>query len=252
MLYGMYLSTGGMMQLRHRLDVIANNMANVETTGFKRDQVFFKTRAAESAKSPGLARYGSALLQGIGGGALVSPTLTEFAQGEVEMTGNKLDVCLKGQGFLEVRVGNETRYTRDGHLTLDKDGLLITADDGYPVLNGDGQPIQVDPSQDIVIKADGQICQNGTPVAQLKVVQFDHLQALKKVGDNLYVNEAKAASHAAPANLIVGALERSSVDPVTELVAMIETQRAYEANAQMIRLQDGMLGTVINGLTQNM
>jgi flagellar basal body rod protein FlgG len=182
----------------------------------------------------------------------VSPTLTEFAQGEVEMTGNKLDVCLKGQGFLEVRVGNETRYTRDGHLTLDKDGLLITADDGYPVLNGDGQPIQVDPSQDIVIKADGQICQNGTPVAQLKVVQFDHLQALKKVGDNLYVNEAKAASHAAPANLIVGALERSSVDPVTELVAMIETQRAYEANAQMIRLQDGMLGTVINGLTQNM
>lgn len=251
MLYGMYLSTGGMMVERHRLDVIANNLANATTTSFKRDVAYFSARAVESMSSPSGSRYRHEVLDDLGGGTFVSPTYTEFAQGEVEETGRELDIYIKGQGFLEVQSGKETCYTRDGRLTTNDEGLLVTVDGGNAILNGEGQPIRLDRTRDIKIGFDGQINQGGQIVAQLKVVEFDNPHLLQKIGNSMYANPTQAPARAGTADLMTKALERSTVDPVTELVAMIETQRAYEANAQMIRLQDDTLGRVINGLTQN-
>jgi flagellar basal body rod protein FlgG len=250
-IYGMYLSTGGMLTQRHRLDVIANNMANVNTTSFKRDVAYFTTRPVESSATPGGFAYRHGGFDAIGGGTFVSPTYTEFAAGEVELTQRSLDVYIKGPGFLQVRKGDEVCFTRDGRLTISRQGFLATLEGELPVLNGAGQMIRLDESKAVEIKVDGLINQDGEVVGEIELVSFEQPGGLRKIGDSLYRNPGQVTPEAIPAQLVTGALERSTVDPVQELVAMIETQRAYEANAQMIRIQDQTLGRAISGLTQN-
>ena len=252
MLYGLYLSSAGMLVQRYQHEVIANNLANVNTTAFKRDVATFQSRAAESMTAPGGFRYRRPLLDRLGGGTFVSPTRTEFAQGEVEMTGRSLDVCLKGRGFFTVQNGQgEIFYTRDGRFALDGRGNLTMLDGENMVLDPSGQVIQLDRSSQVSIGGDGTISQEGQVAGRVAVVDFDNLHALRKTGKNLFASSGPKPVVAPSAQLVAGALERSAADPVRELIAMIEAQRAYEANAKMISLQDDTLGRVVNDLARN-
>jgi flagellar basal body rod protein FlgG len=231
----------------HQVDVIANNVANVGTTGFKRDIAVFQQRAAESQSSPALARYGNAILDGLGGGTWVNSSQTEFEQGDLDKTSSGLDVAVQGPGFLAVRTAaGQTAYTRDGHLTAET-GTLALVNNGATVLDGSGQPISVDPSQPVSISSDGTVAQGSGVVGQIATSGFANPRALQKIGNNLYTAPAGTAT-TGPTSLAVGMLEKSNVEPVTQLTAMIEAQRAYEANAQMIKLQDETLNLVVNNL----
>ena len=253
MLYGLYLSSAGMMVQRHRLDVIANNMANVNTTSFKRDVAVFRTRPVESASSAGGLRYREPVLDRVGGGTFVSPTYTEFAPGEVEVTDRALDVCIKGPGFLSVQDGDGPPcYTRDGRLTVNESDQLALAAGGRLVLDRSGRPVDVDRTKATTIGPDGTITQEGAVVGQLELTAFENPHVLRKVGENLYANPSGATGTPRRPDLIAGAIEKSTVDPVRELTGMIEAQRAYEANATLIRLQDRTLGQVINNLPRNL
>jgi len=248
-LYGLYLSTSGLMVQGHQVDVIANNVANVGTTGFKRDIAVFQQRAAESQTSPALARYGNAILDGLGGGTWVNSSQTEFEQGDLDKTNSGLDVAVQGRGFLAVKTtSGQTAYTRDGHLTT-QTGTLTLVTNGAAVLDASGSPITVDPTQPVSISSDGTVSQGNGTVGQIAVSDFANQRSLQKIGANLYTAPAGAAT-TATTNLGVGVLEKSNVEPVTQLTAMIEAQRAYEANAQMIKLQDQTLNMVVNNLAQ--
>ena len=252
MLYGLYLSSAGMLVQRHQHEVIANNMANVNTTAFKRDVATFRTRAVESQVAPGGFRYRHPVLDHLGGGTFVSPTYTEFAQGEVEITNRPLDVCLKGPGFFTVAdAQGRAFYTRDGRFALDGEGNLTTLDGEQKVLDSSGQVIQLDRTRMTSIGSDGTITQDGREVGRLEVVEFDNPNVLRKLGKNLFTNSGPEPVSKSAARVVAGALERSAADPVRELIGMIEAQRAYEANAQMISLQDQTLGRVVNDLARN-
>jgi len=252
-LYGLYLSATGMIVQRHQHEVIANNMANVNTTAFKRDVATFRLRAPESQSSASGMAYREPLLDRLGGGTFVNPTYTEFAQGEIEKTDRALDVCLRGPGFFTVRdAQGKTFYTRDGRFALERGtGRLTTLNGACMVLGATGQPIQVDPSRDVTISSDGVISQDGQAAGRLRVVDFEDRRALRKVGANRFEHSGVEPEHVRSPQVLAGALERSGADAVRELVSMIEAQRAYEANARMVTVQNETLGRVVNDLARN-
>jgi flagellar basal-body rod protein FlgG len=252
-LYGLYLSATGMIVQQHQHEVIANNMANVNTTAFKRDVATFRLRAPQSQSSVSGMAYRKPLLDGLGGGTLVSPTYTEFAQGEIEKTDRSLDVCLRGPGFFAVQdAQGKMFYTRDGRFALESGtGRLTTLDGSCLVLGDTGQPIQVDSSRDVTISSDGVISQDGQAAGRLRVVDFEDRRALRKVGANRFEHSGVEPEHVRSPQVLAGALERSGADAVRELVSMIEAQRAYEANARMVTVQNETLGRVVNDLARN-
>ncbi len=246
--YGLYLSATGVMANSHRQDVIANNLANAETTGFKRDLPLFQERLTEAQHRRALAGRSNLLLENLGGGLLISPTAIDHSQGDLEETGRTLDVAIYGRGFLGVRQGSETLLTRDGRLMTDKQGFLITGGiNPAQVLDHQGNPIQLDPRLPVQIDDAGQISQGGEVRARLGLYTVADTRQLVKMGEGRFrATQPAAATAAAPGQIRSGFLERANVSPATELTQLIETQRQLEANANMIRYQDTMLGRLVN------
>jgi flagellar basal-body rod protein FlgF len=247
--YGLYLSATGVLANTYRQDVIANNLANSETVGFKRHLATFQERPTES-QSEGRPDLSDPMLDGIGGGFLVSPTRVDTTQGEMETTGNNLDAAIFGQGYFAVEDHGKTQLTRAGQFMLNRDGDLIMANaSGQRVLDVDGQPIQLPGliAARLEIGADGQITHEGQPVARLGLFDVPDPSKLMKKGGSLfdYPDLAKSLKPA-DAQLRSGAVERSNVDPTTELTQLMETQRALEANANMIRYQDTAMAKLVN------
>ena len=169
MIYGMYLSASGVVANSYRQDVISNNLANAETNGFKRDLATFYARPTE-AQVTGKTNRTNPLLEHIGGGILAMPTLIDSGQGDLEETGNNLDVAIQGKGFFTVSDGKTTKLTRDGRFITAADGTLVLATSrGQHVLNDAGQPIQLDPTKQTTIAEDGVVVQNGKPVNKIGV-----------------------------------------------------------------------------------
>ncbi|HLL87700.1 MAG TPA: flagellar hook-basal body protein [Tepidisphaeraceae bacterium] len=246
MLYGLYLSASGVMAASHKQDVVANNIANVETAGFKRDLALFMERPTE-AQAAGLGPSAShPMLERLGGGLLVAPTALDRTQGELEPTDSPLDVAIFGDGYLTVRdAQGRTRLTRDGRMMIDRGGNLVLPG-GQPVLDDKGKPITLDPTQVATIADDGTVQQSGQPVARLGFAVVDRAVPLRKAGGNLLSVDDPAALRPATPNVRAGFLERSNVDPTLELTSLIETQRMLEFNAKMISYQDQTLGRLIN------
>lgn len=248
MIYGLYLSATGVLTNSYRQDVIANNLANSETVGFKRDLALFHERLTEARQRRLPPGSSDPLLELLGGGTLASPTQIDPAQGELEPTGNNLDLAIQGKGYFQVSLGGKKSLTRDGRFQVDSSGYLTLADSGgHRVLDPDGRPILLDSRLPTTIGTDGQITQGGKPVSRIGVFDVPDASRIDKLGGNLLsYPEMQKLAPAANATLRSEFVERANVDPATELSQLMETQRQLEANANMIRYQDQTLSRLVN------
>jgi flagellar basal body rod protein FlgG len=188
-----------------------------------------------------------AILERLGGGIAINPTLTDLKQGGLRTTSRPLDVALDGPGFLMVRDPRDgLALTRDGRLTLDGSGRLVTTSGGRPVLDDSGDEIMLDRSRPITIFEDGNVSQGNDPVAQIALVDAA-ARSLRKLSDGLYTTDALnvvARRSGLPplppssAKLVQSALEESAVDPVSELVGVMKSTRSFEAGTNLLRQQD--------------
>jgi flagellar basal-body rod protein FlgG len=235
--------------------VIANNLANVGTTGFKRDRADFATLAYQEQRVAGQASTGQtafAVGLNLGTGVQIQGTSRIETQGNLNPTGNTLDVALEGDGFFQVELpgGGQPAFTRAGNFTLSNDGTLVTSQ-GYALQ----PPVQVPAgAQSITIATDGTVSAitpgNAEPalLGQLSVASFINPAGLRAIGDNFLVETAASgpaelgfAGENGRGQIRQGMLEASNVNVVEELVGMIEAQRAYEINSKMVSAVDEML-----------
>jgi flagellar basal-body rod protein FlgF len=249
MLYGLYLSAAGVMTNSYRQDVIANNLANSETVGFKKDLATFRQRATGTKEMPAEAGYSNPLLDRIGGGTLADPTLVDTSQGDSEETGNPLDAAIQGPGFFAVDDHGTERLTRNGQFMINRAGTLIQSGGAnLPVLDIAGKPIQLDGTlaSQTEIERDGTIVQGNAPVARLGVVDVPNPTALRNEGATLFSYPDMTAVTASNSMVKGEFVEEANVDPATEMAALMDTQRQLEANANMIHYQDATLDKLVN------
>jgi flagellar basal-body rod protein FlgG len=254
MIRSLSIAKTGLDAQQTQLDVIANNLANVSTSGFKKSRAVFEDLMYQTLRQPGAqSSQQTQLPTGLQIGTGVRPVATEriFTQGNMQQTGNSLDVAINGQGFFQVLMPDGTTgYTRDGSLHQDSQGQLVTSS-GYPL-----QPAITIPAnaQSITIGSDGavSVTQPGstatTQVGSIQLANFINAPGLEGKGENIYVESASSGApttNAPGANGIgvvrQGYVETSNVNVVEELVNMIATQRAYEINSKAIQSSDQML-----------
>jgi len=247
MLYGLYLSAAGVLTNSIRQDVIANNLANAQTAGFKRDLSMFQQRRTEAAVRGLGSPWTDPKLEVLGGGMSMAPSRIDLSQGELEHTGNALDASLMGRGWYMVDQQGTQSLTRDGRFMVDRDGYLVLANDqGQRVLDASRQPIRMDPTQPIQIDKDGQITQAGQATQRLGVFDVpDPSQLIKRGGLLMSYPDLQRATDGT-AQVMSGFVEQANVDPATELTQLMEAQRQLEANANMIRYQDQTLSRLVN------
>lgn len=241
MIYGTYLSAAGMANEQARQDLIANNLANVETTGFKRVLALYQERGPQSGAPDELAK--------MTGGRWMLPTQLDSSQGGLEETGNPLDLAIVGEdGYLTVEKNGTRHLTRDGQLAVNGNGeLSLATDPAARVLDAvTDQPINVGqtPATDLAVDDRGVVRHIPTdqPLAQIKLAVADNI---RPIGGNLLAFTGPLRPAADDVEVRSGYVERSNVDPTTELTRLIEAGRLLEANANMIRYQDASLGRLI-------
>jgi flagellar basal-body rod protein FlgF len=234
------ISLSRQIALQRQMDVVANNLANINTTGFKGESLLFEDYIMPVAADDDFMPADRDLHY-----TMDWSTVHDMAGGSIEQTGNPLDVALSGNGFLVVQTPQGERYTRAGSLQIGADGTLVDLN-GNPVLS-DGGPIQFQPSEtDITIAADGAISTSEGPKGALRVVEFADPRHLAKAGDNLYAGDG--AVDATGTAIVQGSIERSNVSGVTQLTEMIRIQRAYQSLATLMQKQDDIRSTAINRL----
>jgi flagellar basal-body rod protein FlgF len=245
--YGLYISAEGAQAQADRLDVLANNLANVDTPGFKRDVPVFQARLAEAIEQ-GQAVAGSGSMNDIGGGVLLTHTEIDFAAGPLKHTGAKLDMALRSDAFFAVQKDGETFLTRAGSFEINGNNQLVTQQ-GFAVLNDTGSPIAIDPNLGPwQVNAEGAIEQLGS-ITRLGIVRPDSTDQLQKVGANLFQVQGKASAVGLQDRRVAtGFLEGSGVNPTSEMMELIETTRAFEANVTLIQSQDEVLRDMIGRL----
>lgn len=247
MIYGLYLSSQGAEVQTARQEVLANNLANASTTAFKRDLLRFQSHR------PFDVRAGNTIpdeMAAMPGGVTVADSTIDFAPATLLTTKGPLDVALADRGFFKVTDGKKTYLTRDGEFSLNARGDLVTKGQGLQVLGVGNNPINgFDGNAPLQIDADGTIHQGEDVVGQLQVVEPEEPRELQKAGRNLYVATGRLRA-IDPENVTVrqGYLEGSSVSPVSEMMQLIETSRAFEANINMIKHQDDALGRLLSSL----
>ncbi len=258
MIRGWYTGASGMNAQQNRLDAIANNLANVDTAGYKRDVAVSKsfpelllrrTEADGVYNTPFGSADAAPVIGKLGLGVETNENYTEFEQGSFRATQTSEDLALSGEGFFAVQTPDGERYTRNGNFMIGKEGILETKD-GYPLL-GENGPIHVKDDK-FIVRQDGMIyAKNNELIDRVKVVRFDNERYLKKMGNSLWnSNEITGDAHIAEGNerprMLQGYMETSNVNVVNEMVKMIEVNRAYEANQKTIQSEDSMMSTLWN------
>jgi len=268
MLRSLYSGIAGMRGFQIKLDVIGNNVANVNTTGFKSGRVQFKdimSQTLQGAGAPANGIGGTNAMQ-IGLGSTISAIDTIMNDGSAQMTNRSLDFAIQGNGFFTVQNPDteETYYTRAGNFYFDNAGSLVTSD-GWAVLNEGGEPIVLDDMNEIkafsfdskgqlfVVNADG--TPDPDPRAQIGLTKFVNPSGLEKVGGTLFRASANSGepqqtfpgdAAAGTGTLLVGALEMSNVELTNEFSEMIVAQRGFQANSRTISTADEILQEVVN------
>jgi flagellar basal-body rod protein FlgF len=241
--YGLYLSAEGAQAQSTRLEIIAHNLANVDTVGFKRELAILQARYAEAVEE-GLSASGSGAIDDVGGGIMVRETKTDYSPGPLKRTEVPTDVAIQGDGFFVVQKEDETFLTRAGNFSLNSLGELITQQ-GYAVLDDSGAPIVITDTQ-WEVSGSGAVRQRSGE-QNLALVRTESLGDLVRVGENLFrpLSQPRPVP-ATDRRVSAGYLEMSSVQPTTEMTAMIQASRALEANINMMRVQDQMLSGLVN------
>lgn len=259
MIRGWYTGASGMNAQQNRLDAISNNLANVDTTGYKRDiavsksfpELLIRRTNADGVYhlQNGMGSADAAPVIGkLGLGVETNENYVDFTQGSFRLTNSQTDVALSGQGFYVIDTPNGERYTRNGNFLIGKEGILETKD-GYPVLGEKGYIYLEDDK--INVNEDGIITksEDGFEIDRFKLVRFDNERYLKKMGNSFYsANDISGPAHIAEGSerprFIQNYTETSNVNVVNEMVQMIEVNRAYEANQKTITSEDSMMSTL--------
>jgi flagellar basal body rod protein FlgG len=254
MSYGLQISASGVMTSMYRQDVFANNLANMDTVGFKPDAPSSRPRDAVRQEDGLMHLPSNALLERLGAGALLNPNRVSFAQGALKESNNPLDMAIQGDGFFVVRQiadtgGDANRLTRDGRFTRNPDGQLVTAAGGLPVMDRGGNAITLGPGA-VSVDGDGSIRQNNQIVAQLQVVEPADPSQLRKQGHSLFMgsSEVMASLKTATGSVRSGSIEDSAADEIRALMQMTSASREVDANVAMIQQHDRMLDRAINVL----
>ncbi|MBS0333568.1 MAG: flagellar basal-body rod protein FlgF [Proteobacteria bacterium] len=238
----LYVGLSRQMVLRREMDIIANNISNADTNGFKVESLL----TAERDGAPAFTQGGARPVKFVGEDGVAR----DFSQGGLRRTDGTYDLAIEGQGFFKVTTKNGDRFTRDGHFRTDENGVLTTQN-GDPVADDGGGQITFDISKpgEISISPDGIVSQGAERVGKIGVYKFDSLSALEKTGDNLYQNASNQAPTAADtAKVRQGMLEGSNVNPILQITRMIEVNRAYEQTTQMMSAASDLSRTSVSRL----
>lgn len=229
----LYVALSRQIVLRREMDIVANNIANADTNGFKVESLMKK----ELPGPPAFTLQGPRPVKFVAANGVAR----DFGQGSLRRTDAPFDMAVDGQGFFKVTTKAGERYTRDGHFRMDDLGRLVTQG-GDPVADDGGGEITLDPQKgQFTVADDGTVTQGQERVAKIGVYQFANLGALDKTGDNLYQNASnQPATPATDAKVRQGMLEGSNVNSIVEITRMIEVNRAYEQTAQMMSSQQDL------------
>lgn len=239
---GMYSAVSGNIAAMQRMDVITNNLANINTTGYKKDRMVFDSML-NNAKNPTLSA-GSMTDGPVLAGYTVE---TDFSPGPVKQTGNPLDLSLDGEGFFVVNTPEGKAYTRQGNFHLDANNRLVTAD-GYE-LQGNGGPLTIKGGKvDIDVK--GAVFVDGQQAGAIDIVDFPRPYQLQKMGSTLFVptDPGATAQPAANTRINQGTIEGSNVQPLLEMVTLIANTRFYEQCVKTVQSYDQMAAKAANDL----
>jgi flagellar basal-body rod protein FlgG len=259
MFSSLWVAKTGLDAQQTRMDVISNNLANANTTGYKSARASFQDLVYQNLRQPGgqtteQTQAPSGLM--LGTGVRVAGSEKLFTQGNIEQTGNSLDLAIQGRGFLQVTMPDGTiAYTRDGSLHMDQNGQIVTAN-GYAVdpavsIPANAQSVTIGSDGTISVSLPGQAATQQIGTVQL--ADFINPAGLQPNGDNLYLETASSGSPQIGqpglnglGTLAQGALESSNVNVVEQMVDMIETQRTYEMNSKAVSAADSMLQFLTN------
>jgi len=238
MIKGIYTAALGMLPRMVKQEIMANNLANLNTLGFKKDKLYFR-KLLDSVS----------VLTSTRGDLRFTPGLCEesidFSQGQIKQTQRSLDFAIQGEGFFTIQTPNGIRYTRNGNFTINSGGLLVTQQ-GFPVL-GEGGPIEIMRDKEMVVNENGEITQEGVPIDRFLITAFDEPYPLIKEGNTLFMTDPPDIEGRRADNFRIkqGFLELSNVEPISEMVNMIEVMKNHELSQRVIRLQDETLERII-------
>jgi flagellar basal-body rod protein FlgF len=223
----LYVGLSRQILLRRELDIVANNIANADTTGFKVESLLARAEPAapaHTADGPKPVKF-----------VVANGLARDFGQGGLRQTGGDLDLAIEGMGFFQVDTAEGPRFTRDGRFRLDEAGRMVNQN-GHPVLGEGGEEIVIDPALGpVAISKDGNLSQGEEQVGKIGVFTFDDLMVLEKSGDNQFRNASNLQPQpAAEAVVRQGFLEGSNVNPIVEITRMIEVSRAYQSISKMM------------------
>jgi len=255
MIRSLWTAKTGLDAQQFNLDVISNNLANVSTTGYKRQRAVFEDLLYQNMRQPGAQSSAQTQVpSGLSVGVGVRPVSTEriFVQGSLQRTENPLDLAINGNGFLQIQMPDGTlAYSRDGNLQKDSTGQLVTSS-GYPVspaITIPANALTVTVSRDGIVSVTQPGAVAPAQIGNLQLAAFVNQGGLQSVGENLFVETASSGTPTpnTPGTngtgvLLQGFVETSNVNVAEELVTMIQTQRAYELNSKAIQTSDAMLG----------
>lgn len=255
--YGLYLSASGVLSNLYRQDVFANNLANVNTVGFKPDVAMIRQRGPESIESDAPMGQRHRLLDRLGGGVFAGPQHLNMTLGNFTETGGALDAALsKPNAFFVASVTDpstgvaEPRLTRDGRFLVDPKGYLVTASGGHKLLSDTGGLVQVKPNLPVQIGEVGQVLQGGEASARIRVVTVSAPERLVKEGANLlrYDGSQEDLVVDKSPRVLTGFIESSAVDPIKALLDVINATKSITSNSNMIRYHDLLMDRAVNVL----
>jgi flagellar basal-body rod protein FlgG len=252
MFRGLYTAYTGMRSQQEKMDTISNNLANVDTAGYKKDQVVLAsfremlTLKINDPEIPYSKRIGKMSL-----GVKAEEIHTDHLQGSLRQTDESLNVALQGQGMIKVGRMNEDgtmteRYTRDGSFMLDQEGHLVTSD-GLFVLGEENALLTLD-QQDVRINSDGTIFSNEVRLGQIQIVGIEDTKTLRKEGGNLYLGTEGTVEIPFVGTMEQGFLESSNANSIEEMINMINVMRTYESNQRIIQTYDATMEKVVNNV----
>lgn len=256
--YGYNLAAAGVITAMVRQDVAANNLANIETVGFKPDAAFTIPRQAARIEDRLYDLPSNRMLERLGAGVLMAPVRTIHKQGSLMRTGNALDLAIRGEGFFVLDAGTggspgagrQVRLTRDGRLTLNARGELVTVAGGRAVLDQANRPITLAAGAPVDIDGDGTIRQGGVEVARIRIAVVPNKQQLRKIGENLYSASSMALSsrgdHAG--DIVQGHVEQSAADPISAMMAVTNAAGAVAAATRVMSVHDELTGRMVSTL----